>query len=61
MSNKIQKDDPKRYEVFQQQHVYMIKDHQEREWIATCPRQYHAQKIASLLNEFERLKGPTQT
>jgi len=53
-------DEIKRYEVCQHQHVYMIKDHQEKEWVATCSRQPHAQKIAFLLNEFERTKGPIQ-
>lgn len=60
MSNPLQKDDFKRYEVFTEQHTYMIKDHQEEEWIARCFQKFNADKIAFLLNEFERLKGPIQ-
>jgi len=45
-----------RYEVHQQQFVWLIKDVKERTWIATCQIKRDADKIVFILNEFEKSK-----
>lgn len=45
-----------RYEVVQQQFVFLIKDHNIKQWIATCKIKRDADNIVFILNEFEKSK-----
>lgn len=49
-----------RYEVRQQQYIFLIKDHKDKRWIATCTTKEDANRIAFILNEFEKSKTLTR-